>query len=283
MSIKKITTFVYYSHILLVSLAMVLTGTISAILYGQLSWQVILLVGLSTYLTYSLDNLIDWKKDQSHYEGIKAIVQTYHKISYILIPGSAIGIYILIINSSNELQTGILLLGAAVAMSTTRFSGYRNKSSSESQKIFAFLLNRTFISLIWTTVCVFLPIWYANLPVIPLTWHTFLYMYVLILSYAIIWKLEKSPATFQKEIFSSWIPKGLAGLSFLPLFLVFYDIIIGYAPVQNLVNLAPAVASLVGLVQISRNPIDLQIKISILTLILIGLCTISAIVHLSLV
>lgn len=282
MTNRKIAKFIYYSHIPLVCLAMILTGTISAVLYGIITWRVILLVGLSTYFTYSLDNLIDWKKDRPHYANIEGLIYTYHKITYILIPCAAIGIILLIINSSNELRIGILLLGAAVAMSTTRFSNYRTKESQESQKLLGFLLNRVFIALIWTTVCIFLPIWYDNLPIMPITWHTFLYMYALILSYAIVWKLEKSDYDLQKRVFSFSIPSALILLSILPIFLVVYDILIGYAPIHNLINFAPPIASAMGLINISRNPFNLRKKINIMTLTLILLCSLSAFVHLAL-
>ena len=280
MSCRKIHQFFYYTHTPLVLLAMVLTGSISAVLYANINWQVILLVGLSTYLTYSLDNLIDWIKDKPHYGNIEDMIQIYHKITYILIPSAGIGIIFLVIYSSNELRTGILLLGAAVAMSTTRFSNYRENSTHDSTKLLGFFLNRLFISFIWTTVCVFLPIWYNNLQIMPLTWHTFLYMYFLILSYAIIWKLEKSETVLQKRIFTSKIPIFLAILPLFSMFLVVYDTLIGIAPLHNLVNIAPAIACMVGIIRICQNPFNLKSKISLMTIILIILCSISAGVHL---
>jgi len=280
MSRRRIFKFIYYSHAPLVILAMVLAGTISAVLFGNITWQVILLVGLSTFMTYSLDNLIDWKKDQSHFKDLEGIIQTYHKITYGLIPGAGIGIIFLVIQSSNELQTGILLLGAAVAMGTTRFTNYRDNQARESKKLLGFFLNRLFIAFVWTIVCVFLPIWYSNLPVKPITWHTFFYMYALILSYAIIWKLEKSDLSLQKKVFSSKIPLFLAILPVFAMFLVVFDIVFGYAPLHNLINFAPPIACLAGIINISRHPFNLKIKISWMTLILIFLCSLSAALHL---
>jgi hypothetical protein len=280
MSRRRIFKFFYYTHIPLVLLAMVLTGTISSVLYGDLNFKVILLVGLSTYLTYSLDNLFDWRKDQSHYLSVQSIIQTYHKITYLLIPAAALGIFILVNQSSNELRIGILLLGAAAAMSTTRFSIYRGNTKPDSSKLLGFFLNRLFISFIWTTVCVFLPIWYENLPIKPITWHTFLYMYSLILSYAVIWKLEKSDFLLQKTVFSSKVSSLLMLLPMLALFLVVYDILIGLAPLHNLINLFPPIACMAGLLNIIQNPFNLQKKISRMTLILILLCSFSATLHL---
>ncbi len=279
---RKIYKLIYYSHVPLVFLAMILTGTISAVLYGQISWRVIILVGLSTHFTYSLDNLIDWNKDKHRYRDIETFIQVFHKITYILIPGSAIGIIFLIIHSPNELKIGMLLLGAAVGMSTTRFSHYRENDPYGSKSLIGFLLNRLFISLIWTTVCIFLPVWYQNLPIRLLTWHTFLYMYMLIFTYSVIWKLEKSAYPLKREIFTSFIPLFMVVLLILSLSIVIYDIHIGIAPIQNLINLTPPVASLAGVINISRHPFNLRRKISLLTLILFLLCAISAGVHLAL-
>lgn len=144
-----------------------------------------------------------------------------------------------------------------------------------------FFMNRLFISLVWTTVCVFLPIWYDNEPITSLTWHTFVYMYVLILAYAIIWKLEKSPHPLQRKVFSSNIPKVMASITVLPIALVFYDILTVTAPIHNLVNLAPPIACLIGILRISRHPFNLQEKISLMTLVLIVLCSLSAYIHLA--
>lgn len=270
----------YYSHIPLVFLAMVLAGTISAVLYQRINWQVILLVGLSTFVTYSLDNLMDWNRDKFHYESIQKAIERYHKVTYGLIGAAGAGIILLVFNSSNELRIGILLLGAAAAMNTTRFLVLKEHNKKNTERIIPFFLNRIFISLVWTTVCVFLPIWYDNRPIMPLTWHTFIYMYVLILSYAVIWKLEKSPFSLQKKVFSSRIPAALAGLTLLPMLVVVLDILRDYAPLHNLVNLAPPIACLIGLVKISSHPFNLQLKISLMTVILIVLCSFSAAIHL---
>ena len=281
MTHRNYFTLFYYSHIPLVVLAMVLTATISAVQYQRINWQVILLVGLSTYITYSLDNLIDWNRDKSHYKGLEVPIERYHKITYILIPTAAIGIIFLVFDSSNELRIGILLLGAAVAMNTTRFLVFKENANQESRKLIGFFINRLFISTVWTTVCVFLPIWYDNEPITSLTWHTFVYMYVLILAYAIIWKLEKSPHPLQKKVFPSNIPKVLASTTFLPIVLVFYDILSGTAPIHNLVNLAPPIACLIGILRISGHPFNLQKKISLMTFVLIVLCSFSAYIHLT--
>lgn len=279
MSFRKTFSLIYYSHFPLVFLSMVLTGSVSTVVYKTINWQVVFLVGLSTYLTYSIDNLIDWKRDRIHYRHISGMIKIYHKFTYFLIPLSAAGIFLLVIQTTNELKIAILLLGAAVAMATTRFTNYRENSSLPSQKISGFIINRVFISVIWTMVCVFLPIWYSNLPIITRTWTSFFYMYFLVLSYAVVWKLEKGAYPLQKRVFNSSILLILSISMMIPIILVFHDIFSGLAPIYNLINLTPPIASMVGLKVIARNPIHLQKKVSLLTLVLFLLCSLSVYIH----
>jgi hypothetical protein len=161
---RQVFHLFYYSQLPLVIIAMVLTGSISVVLYGLINWQAVLLVGLSTFFTYSVDNLIDWKKDRAHYQTIAPMAKICHRISYILIPASAIAVILLILNSLENLRIGVLLLGASVAIGVTRFSSYRSGTPTNSNGVVDFILNRFFISLIWTIVCVFIPIWYNQNP-----------------------------------------------------------------------------------------------------------------------
>jgi hypothetical protein len=156
----------------------------------------------------------------------------------------------------------ILLLGAAVLMGTTRFSKYRFNSSNPNQPIRVFFLNRLFISIVWTTVSVFIPIWYENLEITPLTWHTYVYIFCLVFVYAIIWKLERSPNLLKKNLFQFG---QLGFILFFPLcsmFVVFLDILTGIRPVHNLINLLPPIVCLIGAYRIIKVPILLRYKIS---------------------
>lgn len=279
MTLYQVFTLIYYSHITLVALSMVLTASISAVVYHQFDWQVILLVGFSTYFTYSLDNLIDWKRDIERYRDIQTFIRIYHKISYILMPAAAIGIISLTLLSPNELRTGILLLGAAVAMGTSRFPIYRNNSSSSSQSITRFFINRLFISIIWTTVCVFLPIWYRNNEVLLQTWHAYIYTFCLILPYAVIWKLEASYEKLRMRVISSKIIRILILLPIAAMTLVVIDEKQGLFPTINLVNLLPPTAMIAGLVVFQKQPNNAKLRVFTLTQVLILLCGISALSH----
>ena len=280
MSIRQVFELIYYSHITLVALAMVLTGSISAVLYAQIKWQVVLLVGLSTFFTYSLDNLFDWKRDLPRYRNIKKLVQIYHKITYILIPAAVVGVLFLTFVSSNELRIGILLLGAAVAMGTTRFSNYRENSSSPYQSINRFILNRLFITTIWTTVSVFLPIWYDNSEIIGRTWNAFFYIFFLIFPYAAIWKIESSADSLKKKLFGSTLMRFMSVFPLISMIFVISDVITGNAPAYSLFNVLPPITIFAALFIIIMKPIALKKKISLLSIILIILCGSSTLIHL---
>jgi len=280
MSISQVFELLYYSHITLVTLAMVLTGSISAVLYTHIKWQVVLLVGLSTFFTYSLDNLFDWKRDLSRYRNIKKFVQIYHKITYILIPSAVVGVLFLTFVSSNELRIGILLLGAAVAMGTTRLSNYRENSSSPYQSINRFILNRLFITTIWTTVSVFLPIWYDNSEIIARTWNAFFYIFFLIFPYAVIWKIESSAETLKNKLFGSTLMKVMSLFPIISMIYVISDVITGVTPTFSLFNVLPPITIFAALFVIIKKPNALKKKISLLTIILIILCGSSTLIHL---
>ena len=272
MTLYQIFELIYYSQITLVVLAIVLTASISAVVYNQFDWQVILLVGISTYFTYSLDNLIDWKQDMERYRNIKSFIRTYHKVLYFLIPAAGIGIVCLTLISPNELKTGILLLGAAVAMGTSRFPSYRKNSSSPARSIFRFVINRLFISIIWTTVCVFLPIWYRNNEILHLTWNAYAYTFCLILPYAVMWKLEASSEELRLRILNSKIIRILTVLPVISMLIVINDVLQGLFPTINLLNLLPPIALIVSQVLFQKKHNNAKLRVFILTLVLILLC-----------
>ncbi|MHA1280436.1 MAG: hypothetical protein ACTSQ8_24980 [Candidatus Helarchaeota archaeon] len=270
----------YYSQFPLIALAMVLTGAIGAVFYHRFMWEAVFLVGLSTFFTYSIDNLIDWEKDKAHYSQIRNMISDYHKVLSALIPASALGIIILTLKSSNELRIGLLLLGASVAMGVSRFSNYRSKSINFIPPIWIFIINRIFITTVWTIVCVLLPTWYRNSTIKKITWHVFIYMYSLIFIYAVLWKFEKSDYTLKKSMYQSKIFLLLACLPVIATMLVIYDVYKCLLPKYNLFNLMPPIASLIGLLLITRHPILIRRKISALTFVLITMSSLTAMIYL---
>ena len=278
MSRRQFFLLYYYSHLPLIIMAMVLSGTINATLYQRLNFHVILLVGLATFLTYSIDNLIDWHKDASHYASITQIIRIYHKLTLILMPLASLGILYLICQSSNELQIGILFLGAAAVMGTTRLPINHENSDNTKESVSRFILNRFFISTIWTTVCVFLPIWYISGMITPRILTIFLYLFCLVFIYAVLWKFEKSSYSLKRKLLSSPLFKTLSGLAGTAMLLVIFDIVTGLASIFNLVNILPPLISLIYIRRIAQKPVFLRRAISQFTVILALLCTLSTVI-----
>ncbi len=283
MSIRRKLTLLYYTQIHLAVLAFILASSISAVLYEHINWPVSLLVGLSTFLIYSLDNLFDWKKDQAHYQEIIISIRKYHKITFFLIPLSGLGVILLALNSPNELKIGILLLGAGAGMFTARFANYRKISSNNNKPFAFFIINRIFISIVWTIVVVFLPIWYEGRTISTLTWHTFIFIFNLVLVYAIIWKFEKTDSELKKVIVQRCIFQFLTFPLLISTSVVIYDIAIGLRTMLSLFNLPPIAISIFYIYKISTKPYQLRQKISRFSILIILTIAISVLFHLLLV
>ncbi len=269
--------FLYYTHLPLIGLAMVLTASISAVTNHAISWPSVFLVGLSTTLTYSLDNVIDWEKDRDHYLPLADMIEVYHRISYGLMALAGGGILWLIFGSSAKLQVGMLLLGSAAAMGTLRFTHYRNQ---KEETLAGFLWNRLFIAITWCVVCVFLPVWYTSGILTPHIWRSFIYLAQLIFVFAVLWKFEKSTPALQACLRESWLFHVLGCLCLTALAQALFDTVMGIFPSQNILNALPPLAIFVGVRTIQKDPSRLREKIGWMALGLGALSALSALVHL---
>ena len=279
MSFRRYLFLFYYTQIPLVLLAIILTSSISAVLYTEINWRVSALVGISTFFTYSLDNLFDWKKDQQHYQDIKKAIEFYHKISYGLILLSGLGVLLLTLTSPNDLRIGMLLLGASAGMLTARFANYRNTPRHQDPSLINFFIHRFLISIIWTIVVVFMPIWYDGRMINSLTWHTLFFMFNLIFVYAVLWKFEKTSLKLKRRILSSRFGSFLFIPPIISVGLIFYDIFSGLRTYLNLLNLIPISIALLYTYNVLNKPYQLRQKIAGLTFLLIITIPISAFLH----
>lgn len=280
MSLNQFFHLIYYSHLPLVGSAMILSISISAVLFQPIEWQVVFLIGLATYLTYSVDNLLDWNKEKDQYHNITTHIEFYHKLSYMLIPLSSVIIFMLIRESSNIFQVSTGLLGAAAAMMTARLPFYRVITSNPHSSVRHFLINRFFVSAVWTAVVVFLPIFYSNQPITIRIWRTYFYIFGIILMYATLWKLEKVEIDLQNQVRSTSLIYGFSFLTLISMSIVVIDSLTGLAPAYGLVNLLPPITFLVASITIVRNSKLSWQKLSLLTLILLIITGISATIHL---
>ncbi|MCJ7694938.1 MAG: hypothetical protein MUO40_05865 [Anaerolineaceae bacterium] len=234
---KSAFNLLYYSHSFLILPAMVISTTINVVLTQQITWGAIILLGLSTFLTYSIDNLIDWKKDQANYQDEAALIKKYHRVTYFLIVLSLLGILWIIFSTNTILLVSLTLLGSAVIMTTARFLAYRKLDRRNPETFSGFVLNRLFISLVWSIVCVFLPLWYAGTALDNKAWSALIYIFPLIFIYAVLWKLEKTDTVLREEILASPVWLILKVLSIWVALWSLSSTLMGRFPLTNLFNL----------------------------------------------
>jgi len=271
----SIFNLLYYSHIQLVVAAMIITASINVIVTGNITWGAVSVVGLSTYLTYSIDNLIDWKKDKLNYQNEVLLIKKYHKFTYFLIGLCLLGILLIILSTSTAFMIGMALLGSSVVISTARLTAYRKLNSRNPETFYGFILNRIFISLVWTNVSVFLPLWYVGLPINSQAWSAFIYTWQLIFIYAVLWRLEKTEGSLRERIVASPLWTVLKVLSITAGLWPVYSVLVGRFPIQNLFNMLPPLAILILLNRwpASWEKARKQIFLFTLCLVICGLFT----------
>jgi len=233
----------YYSQVQLAVMAMVLSAASHIVLSGWLHWQSSLLIGLSTFLTYSVDNLFDWQKDRQYYQAEQGVIQRYHKLSYFLIGACVVGIVLLILQSQAALKLALLTLATLVVFATARFSAYRSLDHNKQETIRGFISNRLFITSIWTFVCVFLPLWYSQAQLDLRAWHIFGYLWLLIFPFAVLWKLEKSEVGLRQALLATRLPLVMQAFCLSAGLLVLIDTLLGIFPALTLVHLIPPATS----------------------------------------
>lgn len=236
---NQIFTLIYYSHIHLVIMAMVMTTAMNFVLTQHISWPAVLLIGLWTFVTYSLDNLVDWKKDKVLYPDESILIKRYQRVSIVLIVLCLIGISWIMLTTSAALTLTLAFLAAVVLLSTIRFAAYRRADSVWRNSIASFFVNRVFISLVWSAVCIFVPIIYEGIPVTWQAWSSLIYLWPLVFVYAVIWKLEKSDPYLRSALNTSPLRIYLQHLCLLTTLIPITNFILGKITSRSLVNILP--------------------------------------------
>jgi hypothetical protein len=189
---NQIFNLIYYSHIHLVIMAMVMTAAMNFVLTQHVSWLAVLLIGLGTFVTYSLDNLVDWKKDKALYPDESILIKRYQYVSIVLVVLSIIGIGWIMLTTSAQQTMALVFLAVIAFLSTIRIASFRRADTLKVQTFTSFFINRVFISLVWSVVCIFVPLAYEGLSVTWQAWSSLIYLWPLVFVYAVNWKLEKS-------------------------------------------------------------------------------------------
>ena len=239
---NQIFNLIYYSHIHLVIMAMVMTTAMNFVLTQHVSWPAVLLIGLATFVTYSLDNLVDWKKDKVLYPDESILIKRYQRISIVLIALCLIGILWIMLTNSAATTLTLVFLAAVVLLSTIRIAAYRRVDSTRLPSMAQFFVNRVFISLVWSGVCIFVPLLYEGVPVTWQPWSSLTYLWPLVFVYAVIWKLEKSEPYLRSALNTSSLRIYLQHLCLLTTLIPITNVILGKITPRSLVNILPGLA-----------------------------------------
>jgi hypothetical protein len=263
-----------------VVIAIVLTASTSSVLFGKVSWESLGIVGTSTLFIYSIDNLIDWKRDSKNYQDIIEFLPVYRLFCYSLIPFCILAIFVFVIYSPAKLKIALLLLGVSSLSTILRIPKFHiSLRLSALQNMIA---NRLFISCTWTIVLVFIPVFYTESSIIrPQVWMTFAYLWQLTFISAVLWKFEKTELNFtNSEVLKNKVVIILKLLSISTGFLAITDIVLGYFPLHNLVVILAPIASFVAVSYWASSKTNLRLIFTVLNLFHIGISFLSAKVHL---
>ena len=277
---KAIFSLFYYSHIHLVLMGMLMAAVNNYVLTNQVAWKAILLIGMSTYFTYSIDNLFDWKIDRQNYIGVEGMLRKYQRFSLLPITLCGVGIVWIVTTSNAVFTLSIGLLTAAVAFSITRLAFFRKSEHHQPVSVGQFILNRAFISLVWSLVCVFLPLIFSGHAIDKRAWSSLVYLWNLVCIYAVIWKLEKSPPYLQKLMNASSLKVFLQAMSLNAVLIPIVNRSIGQSGTLGLINTLPPLAFFMLLEKMNLDWRDARPHLLKIAIILAGVIVGITIIHL---
>jgi hypothetical protein len=277
---NQIFNLIYYSHIHLVIMAMVMTTAMNMVLTQRVSWPAVLLIGLATFVTYSLDNLVDWKKDKALFPDETILIKQYQRVSIGMIVLSLVGIA-WIMTASSALLTMVLVFLAIIAfLSTIRIASFRRADTQKVQTFTGFFVNRVFISLVWSVVCIFVPLAYEELPVTWQAWSSLIYLWPLVFVYAVNWKLQKSDPYLRASLNASYLRIYLQLLCLLTTLIPITNFILGKIKSPSLVNILPG---LVIFILLERRHLEWKVTrkhLVQIALIIAGVILVVFLIHL---
>lgn len=197
------SSLLYYSNVLLVVLAALLTLLASLVLFGRALVGPAILVFFATYLSYNLDNLVDWPRDRERYVTEELAILRYQKLSRWLMLLSAVGLAGMLVWQRASFLVLSIILASFVLLFVTHRSGNRPVETTQSERLPHVLFYRVVVATFWCLVCVFIPVWYAGSPMPRQALHVFACLWPLLFNFAVLWKLEKSSTQSQSSFFAS--------------------------------------------------------------------------------
>jgi hypothetical protein len=254
---SRLFDIAYYSQIQLSLIAACLTVVVSAVTLQTVVWASVGIVGLGTYIIYSIDNLVDWREDRTRYPSLDRLNVPYRIWCALTVPLAILGIVGMLPGAKGSFA-GLLsaLGGVALAVATFRLI---QPEIQDIRRLRDILPNRLLVSMFWAINCVFLPGWYVDLPLTTKTWVTFAFVWQLSFITAVLWSLEflSTPDMPLESLTVAGISANriiavLIVISASSATLAIVDILWGYFPPYNVVVICAPILNWIALSTWSR-------------------------------
>jgi hypothetical protein len=209
----------------------------------------VLIVGLATYVVYSLDNLLDWSGEKHLLEAIKPKWNIYLIWSIFTIPLALIGVLLLAVQSTFKF---LILLGGLGTVSVAHILLTR-RSKEQDLSTSAIWAENLIDSLTWALVSVLIPVRYAGRHIVAQTIMAVAYVWHLSWIGVMVWDLTKSATgghrhktqTLSVLLGEHHLIRLLQIVSVSSLVLAVVDILLGYFPWYNISVTSAPIANLI--------------------------------------
>lgn len=244
----RLLSFINYTRVQFCVLSMSLTAASSMVLISQIDWQPITIVGLSTFVVYSFDNLFDYPQERKKITKAFPFWKTYFWFTVFAIPFALLTIGVLAFLNSFQFFTMLIVLGL-ISISHTILT---QRLIAKNPTLLIFGLENLVDSFVWALVAVLIPVVYAGHAIVPQVYMAIGYVWLLGLSSAFLWDLSDSSVSIEKgykknpfsRVNTKLIKKLFLILSFSALVLSIVDIILGFFPWYNLIVTSAPIISL---------------------------------------
>ena len=240
--------FLHYSRVQFCMLAMSLTAASSRVLVGQIEWQPVLIVGFSTYVIYSLDNLLDRPGEKHLPETIKNGWNVYFLWCIFTIPLALAGTLLLVTQSAIKFLALLIGLGT-ISIAHILLS---RQSKAHDRSTITLWIEHLTDSLTWALVVVLIPVQYAGQHIVAQVIMAVAYMWQLSWVGVMVWDLTNSAVERQHQTQNLSVLLGehrvirlLRIVSVSSWVLAVVDILLGYFPWYNLSVTFGPIASLI--------------------------------------
>ena len=235
--LKNWLDFWRYNRILLCALAMSLTSASSITLIGQIQWQAVFIVGLSTYAIYNLDNIFDKPHDK-----LVPVFIARNWIKYLIwciftIPLALLITFWLVIDNERSFLIFMTILGSISIAHIILTRRLLNRNNST----FNLWAERLIDSLVWCLAVVLIPVQYSGKTITPQVIMAVVYVWQLCWVGEMVWDMTNAQKNIENDGFQltrilgeAFNIKMLKVVCATATILAITDILLGYFPWYNL-------------------------------------------------